>query len=84
MSAVGDGNFAQMVLEPAVFHKPMEGSGAMVMIPWQLIFKQSRVNNGRYDGDRLPAQNWHWPRGTWFQTRLRKLRKGNRYNQSTQ
>ncbi|HEY3306462.1 MAG TPA: hypothetical protein VGL70_23320 [Candidatus Binatia bacterium] len=44
------------------------------MSPWQLIFRQSRVNNGIYDGDRLPAQNWDWPQGTWLQERLRYLR----------
>ena len=26
---------------------------------WQLIFQQSKVNNGAYNGDRLPAQNRH-------------------------
>ena len=41
---------------------------------WELIFVQSRVNNGVYDGDRLPGQNWQWPQGTWLQTRLRYLR----------
>jgi len=45
------------------------------MNPWQLIFLQSRANNGAYDGDSLPAQNWDWPQGTWFQERLRYLRK---------
>jgi hypothetical protein len=45
------------------------------MNSWELIFRQSRVNTGRYDGDRLPAQNWDWPRGTWFQQRLRHLRR---------
>lgn len=44
------------------------------MSPWQLIFRQSRVNNGIYDGDRLPAQIWDWPQGTWLQERLRYLR----------
>ena len=44
------------------------------MISWQLIFIQSKVNNGAYDGDRLFAQNWAWPRETWFQMRLRDLR----------
>lgn len=44
------------------------------MTPWQLIFRQSRVNNGPYYGDSLPAQNWDWPQGTWFQERLRYLR----------
>ncbi len=49
------------------------------MNAWQNIFGQSRVNSGRYLGDRLPTQNWRWPSGTWFQSRLRYLRKGNRY-----
>jgi hypothetical protein len=53
----------------------MAGSGAMMMSSWQLIFQQSKVNNGLYDGDRLPAQNWHWPQDTWLQKRLRYLRK---------
>jgi len=47
------------------------------MISWQLIFIQSRVNNGAYDGDRFFAQNWAWPKETWFQMRLRDLRRGN-------
>ena len=46
----------------------------MVMTSWELIFLQSRVNNGAYDGDHLPAQNWDWPRDTWFQERLYYLR----------
>jgi hypothetical protein len=46
------------------------------MNSWELIFRQSRVNNGIYDGDRLAAQNWRWPEGTWFQSRLRYLRRG--------
>ena len=46
------------------------------MNSWELIFRQSRVNSDNYDGDQLPAQNWHWPRDTWFQTRLRHLRSG--------
>ena len=45
---------------------------------WQLIFQQSKVNNGVYNGDQFPAQHWEWPRETWFQTRLRYLRKVNR------
>jgi hypothetical protein len=60
-----------------------DGRG-IAMSSWQLIFKQSRVNNGAYDGDRLPAQNWDWPQGTWFQTRLRNLRRGNTNNKFTQ
>jgi hypothetical protein len=42
---------------------------------WQLIFLQSKVNRGAYDGDRLPTQNWDWPQRTWFQKRLRSLRE---------
>ena len=45
------------------------------MICWQLIFLQSKANRGVYDGDRLPAQNWDWPRKTWFQNRLRYVRE---------
>jgi len=48
------------------------------MSTWQLIFLLSRVNNGEYDGERLPAQNWDWPQGTWFQKRLRYFRKTQR------
>jgi hypothetical protein len=46
------------------------------MNSWELIFRQSRVNNGPYDGDRLPGNNWQWPQGTWFQARLYYLRRG--------
>src|SRR5262249_32914534 len=45
------------------------------MSSWQLMFLQSKVNDARYDGDRLVTQNWHWPKETWFQMRLRDLRK---------
>ena len=48
----------------------------MSMNAWELIFRQSRVNNGAYDGDKLPRQNRAWPRGTWFQRRLRYLCRG--------
>jgi len=48
------------------------------MSSWQLIFQQSKVNNGVYNGDRFPAQHWEWPRETWFQTHLRYLRQVNR------
>lgn len=46
------------------------------MNEWQLIFLQSKVNNGAYFGELLPPQNWDWPEETWFQKRLRRLRKG--------
>ena len=45
------------------------------MNSWRLIFLQSRANHGAYDGDRLPAQIWDWPQGTWFQKRRRYLRE---------
>ena len=41
---------------------------------WELIFSQSKVNDGLYNGDRLSTQNWEWPRQTWFQERLEHLR----------
>lgn len=46
------------------------------MSSWQLIFCQSRVNDGVYYGDQLQGQNWQWPQGTWLQTRLRSMRRG--------
>ncbi len=45
------------------------------MTLWQLILTQSKVNGGVYYGDRLVAQNWMWPKETWFQTRLCELRR---------
>ncbi len=45
------------------------------MNSWQLIFLQSRANHGAYHGDRLAAQIWDWPQGTWFQKRRRYLRE---------
>jgi hypothetical protein len=42
---------------------------------WQVIFELSKVNGGLYFGDALPSQNWKWPKKTWFQGRLRDLRK---------
>jgi len=45
------------------------------MNSWQLIFVQSKANHGAYDGDKLPAQIWNWPQGTWFQKRRRYLRE---------
>jgi hypothetical protein len=45
------------------------------MNSWQLIFLQSRANHGAYHGNKLPAQIWDWPQGTWFQKRRRYLRE---------
>ncbi len=45
------------------------------MNSWQLIFLQSKVNNGAYYGDQLPPQIWDWPEETWFQKRLSDLRR---------
>jgi len=45
------------------------------MTAWEWIFSQSRVNYGIYDGDSLPGQHWQWPQATWFQKRLRYLRR---------
>jgi len=42
---------------------------------WETIFMQSPVNDGRYDEEQLPQQNWEWPKGTWFQARLDYIRE---------
>ena len=39
------------------------------MNAWESIFRQSRVNHGYYDEDKLPQLKWDWPKGTWFQAR---------------
>lgn len=44
------------------------------MSNWQKIFIQSRVNGGPYRGDQLPQHKWEWPRGTWFQNRVCRVR----------
>jgi hypothetical protein len=54
------------------------------MTSWQLIFLQSKVNNGGYDGDRYFDQNWVWPKETWFQLRLRGHRSGYSTKETTQ
>ena len=45
------------------------------MNAWESIFRQSRVNDGYYDEDKLPQLKWDWPKGTWFQTRLDETRE---------
>jgi hypothetical protein len=42
---------------------------------WESVFLQSRVNDGYYDEEGLPDQPWPWPRATWFQERLCKVRE---------
>jgi hypothetical protein len=42
---------------------------------WEAVFRQSRVNHGYYDEDRLPQSKWDWPKRTWFQTRLEYVRE---------
>jgi hypothetical protein len=41
---------------------------------WQLVFSQSKVNGAAYIGEELPGRNWQWPRDTYFQRRLRRVR----------
>ena len=41
---------------------------------WQLIFLQSKVNGGSYNGEALPGHNWNWPKDTYLQRRLRRAR----------
>lgn len=42
---------------------------------WQVIFSSARVNGGEYHGDYLPAQRKPWPESSWFQARLRLVRR---------
>jgi len=73
---VNDGNFERVVLH----------SSGQAVSSWQLIFQQSKANNGAYYGDRLSAQNWDWPQETWFQpgfrsgNAMRYLNKNNPYS----
>jgi hypothetical protein len=41
---------------------------------WQLIFMQSKVNGAPYNGEALPGHNWDWPKETYLQRRLQRLR----------
>jgi hypothetical protein len=45
------------------------------MNAWKSIFLQSPVNSGHYDEDELPHQIWDWPKATWFQGRLDRVRE---------
>ena len=42
---------------------------------WQIIFAASKANDGVYDGDKLPEHYFPFPRGTWLERRLEKIRK---------
>jgi hypothetical protein len=44
------------------------------MNTWEAIFSQSPVNQGYYNEAGLPQNHWEWPRGTWFQSRLDRIR----------
>ncbi|HVO92511.1 MAG TPA: hypothetical protein VMT22_06700 [Terriglobales bacterium] len=45
------------------------------MNAWESVFRQSWVNHGIYDENRLPLNRWEWPTGTWLQARLDHTRK---------
>ena len=45
---------------------------------WESVFLQSRANDGYYDEEGLPDQAWPWPKETWFQERLCKVRNRSR------
>lgn len=59
-----------------IFGRRKEREGFMNR--WQLIFLQSKVNDGPYCGDQLTSRVWDWPERTWFQERLRYHRKDQR------
>ena len=41
---------------------------------WQLIFLQSKVNGASYTGETLGRQNWDWPKDTYFQRRMQRIK----------
>ena len=49
-------------------------SSPVELTDWQLIFLQSRVNGASYNGDALERQNWNWPKETYFQRRLYRIK----------
>lgn len=48
------------------------------MNTWEAIFSQSPVNKGYYNGEKLPQAHWDWPKRTWFQARLNRVREQER------
>ncbi len=42
---------------------------------WQLIFLQSKVNGAQYRGDEIRPYCWDWPQETYFQKRVRDVRR---------
>ena len=44
------------------------------MNAWEMVFLQSRVNDGYYKEEPFPQLKWDWPKGTWFQSRLYYVR----------
>jgi hypothetical protein len=41
---------------------------------WQLIFLQSKVNGASYNGEALARYNWDWPKETYLQRRLHRIK----------
>ena len=64
---VNDGNFEQVGLHSSVQR----------VSSWQLIFQQSKVNNGAYNGDRRRPRIGIGPRERGFKHACRYLRQGN-------
>ena len=41
---------------------------------WQLIFLQSKVNGATYNDEKFPGRNWGWPKDTYLQRRLHRIK----------
>ena len=41
---------------------------------WQLIFLQSKVNGASYNGEAPARHNWDWPKETYLQRRLHRIK----------
>jgi hypothetical protein len=48
---------------------------------WQLVFGQSKVNGGRYDGENLTTSRWRWPTNTYLQRRRQLLKNSQAFDQ---
>ncbi len=54
--------------------KRKRAPGALPAKDVKSVFSRSHFNGAEYHGDRLEANQWAFPKGTWLQTRLQRER----------
>jgi hypothetical protein len=52
----------------------IEAMPARKFSDWQLVFSQSKANGAAYNGEALEKYNWDWPKETYFQRRLSRIK----------